>query len=43
MVAVLVPATLMGLQLGFAVLFHEGSTLLVVGNALRLLMYRTDQ
>lgn len=43
MVAVLVPATLMGLRLGFAVLFHEGSTLLVVGNALRLLMYRTDQ
>ena len=43
MVAVLVPATLMGLQLGFAVLFHEGSTLLVVGNALRLLVYRIDR
>ena len=42
MVAVLVPATLFGLQLGFAVLFHEGSTLLVVGNALRLLAYRNE-
>ncbi|MCH2181128.1 MAG: heavy metal translocating P-type ATPase [Mariniblastus sp.] len=42
MVALLIPATLFGLQLGFAVLFHEGSTLLVVGNALRLLAYRID-
>jgi Cd2+/Zn2+-exporting ATPase len=40
MVAVLVPATLVGLQLGAAVIFHEGSTLLVVANALRLLAYR---
>ena len=40
MVAVLVPATMLGLQLGAAVLFHEGSTLLVVANALRLLAYR---
>jgi Cd2+/Zn2+-exporting ATPase len=40
MVAVLVPSTLLGLQLGAAVLFHEGSTLLVVANALRLLAYR---
>jgi Cd2+/Zn2+-exporting ATPase len=40
MVAVLVPATLLGLQLGAAVIFHEGSTLLVVANALRLLAYR---
>ncbi|MGK7867689.1 heavy metal translocating P-type ATPase [Falsiroseomonas sp. E2-1-a20] len=40
MVAVLVPATLAGLQLGAAVVFHEGSTLLVVANALRLLAYR---
>jgi Cd2+/Zn2+-exporting ATPase len=40
MVAVLVPATLLGLQLGAAVLFHEGSTLLVVANALRLLAYK---
>ncbi len=40
MVTVLVPATLLGLQLGVAVVFHEGSTLLVVANALRLLAYR---
>ena len=40
MVAVLVPATLLGLKLGVAVIFHEGSTLLVVMNALRLLAYR---
>lgn len=40
MVGVLVPATLFGLQLGAAVVFHEGSTLLVVANALRLLAYR---
>ena len=40
MVIVLVPATLLGLQLGVAVVFHEGSTLLVVANALRLLAYR---
>ncbi|WP_198370115.1 heavy metal translocating P-type ATPase [Roseomonas rosulenta] len=40
MVAVLVPATLFGLQLGAAVVFHEGSTLMVVANALRLLAYR---
>lgn len=40
MVALLVPATLFGLQLGAAVVFHEGSTLLVVANALRLLTYR---
>ena len=40
MVAVLIPATLLGLQIGMAVLFHEGSTLVVVANALRLLAYR---
>lgn len=40
MVAFLVPATAFGLQMGAAVLFHEGSTLLVVVNALRLLAYR---
>jgi Cd2+/Zn2+-exporting ATPase len=40
MVAILVPATLSGLQLGVAVVFHEGSTLLVVANALRLLVWR---
>jgi Cd2+/Zn2+-exporting ATPase len=39
MVAVLIPATIFGLNIGTAVLFHEGSTLLVVINALRLLAY----
>lgn len=39
-VAVLIPSTLFGLQIGAAIIFHEGSTLLVVGNALRLLAYR---
>lgn len=39
MVAILVPATLAGLQLGAAVVFHEGSTLMVVANALRLLVW----
>jgi Zn2+/Cd2+-exporting ATPase len=40
MVAFLVPATVFGLRLGPAVLLHEGSTLFVVLNALRLLAYR---
>lgn len=40
MVAVLVPATLLGLNIGSAVALHEGSTLIVVLNALRLLAYR---
>jgi Cd2+/Zn2+-exporting ATPase len=40
MVAFLVPATVFGLRLGPAVVLHEGSTLLVVFNALRLLAYR---
>jgi Cd2+/Zn2+-exporting ATPase len=39
MVALLVPATILGLQIGPAVVLHEGSTLVVVGNALRLLGY----
>lgn len=39
-VAVLIPATILGLNIGTAVLFHEGSTLLVVANALRLLAYK---
>lgn len=39
-VAVLVPATILGLGIGPAVAVHEGSTLLVVFNALRLLAYR---
>lgn len=40
MVAILVPLTLMGtIAIGPAVVFHEGSTLVVVLNALRLLRY----
>ncbi len=39
-VAVLVPATILGLGIGPAVAMHEGSTLVVVFNALRLLAYR---
>lgn len=41
-VAVLIPATIFGLNIGTAVLFHEGSTVLVVINALRLLAFRDD-
>lgn len=40
-VALLIPATILGLNIGTAVLFHEGSTLLVVVNALRLLAYES--
>ncbi|MFN6954854.1 MAG: heavy metal translocating P-type ATPase [Acetobacteraceae bacterium] len=40
MVAVLVPAAVLGLNLGAAVVFHEGSTVAVVLNALRLLRWR---
>lgn len=43
MVAVLVPATIFGLGIGPAVFFHEGSTLLVVFNALRLLGFQQDK
>ena len=43
MVAFLVPATALGLRLGLAVVLHEGSTLLVVLNALRLLGYRSER
>jgi Cd2+/Zn2+-exporting ATPase len=39
-VAVLIPATIFGLSIGTAVIFHEGSTLVVVINALRLLAYQ---
>ncbi|MFV3130787.1 heavy metal translocating P-type ATPase [Niveispirillum sp. KHB5.9] len=39
-VALLVPATILGLGIGPAVALHEGSTLLVVFNALRLLAWR---
>ena len=38
-VALLIPATLFGLSIGLAVLVHEGSTLVVVANALRLLRF----
>lgn len=40
MVAFLVPATIAGLRMGPAVALHEGSTLVVVLNALRLLAFR---
>lgn len=40
-VAILVPTTLAGLSIGAAVLVHEGSTVLVVFNALRLLAYQS--
>ena len=39
-VALLVPATILGLGIGPAVALHEGSTLLVVLNALRLLGWK---
>ncbi len=42
-VALLVPATIFGLGIGPAVAVHEGSTLLVVFNALRLLGYRDNR
>ena len=41
MVCFLIPATIIGfVGIGPAVIFHEGSTLVVVSNALRLLAYR---
>lgn len=40
MVALLVPATILGLGIGPAVVLHEGSTLVVVFNALRLLAWK---
>lgn len=44
MVAFLIPATITGFAgIGIAVAFHEGSTLLVVVNALRLLAYRDSR
>ena len=39
-VAMLVPATIFGLGIGPAVIAHEGSTLVVVFNALRLLAFK---
>lgn len=41
MVVLLVPSSIFGLPLGFAVFFHEGSTVTVVLNALRLLIYKS--
>lgn len=43
MVAFLIPATIFGLRMGPAVMLHEGSTLIVVFNALRLLAYYETQ
>ena len=41
MVIILIPLTLLGIaEIGPAVIAHEGSTLVVVGNALRLLTYK---
>ncbi len=40
MVTFPIPATIIG-YIGIAVVFHEGSTLVVVANALRLLGYRS--
>jgi len=43
-VALLIPATIMDwASIGIAVAIHEGSTLVVVGNALRLLAYRENK
>ena len=42
-VALLVPVTILGLtNIGLAVLFHEGSTIVVVINALRLLRFKME-
>ncbi|MCF8364051.1 MAG: heavy metal translocating P-type ATPase [Prolixibacteraceae bacterium] len=42
-VALLVPSTILGLaNIGIAVLIHEGSTLVVVFNGLRLLAYKSN-
>lgn len=40
--AILVPFTIYGLSIGPAVVIHEGSTLLVVANALRLLGFKRN-
>jgi Cd2+/Zn2+-exporting ATPase len=40
-IGLLVLTSVLGIiQLGFAIVLHEGSTLVVVANALRLLAYR---
>lgn len=41
-VVLLVPATILGLGIGPAVTVHEGSTLVVVANALRLLAFKSS-
>ena len=41
-VVLLVPATILGLGIGPAVMLHEGSTLIVVLNALRLLAFQAE-
>ena len=41
-VAVLIPMTILGVGISVAVIAHEGSTLVVVANALLLLNYRSD-
>lgn len=44
MIAILVPLTLLGIAgIGPAVILHEGSTLLVIVNALRLLRYKQNE
>lgn len=44
MVAILIPLTILNVtSIGLAVIGHEGSTLIVVFNALRLLAYRKDR
>lgn len=40
-VVILIPATILGLKMGPAVAVHEGSTLIVVFNALRLLAFKS--
>lgn len=42
MVAFLVPSTILGMNIGPAVALHEGSTVIVVANALRLLAYKAS-
>jgi Cd2+/Zn2+-exporting ATPase len=42
-IAFLLPATILGFRLGAAVVLHEGSTLVVVANALRLLRFRSPK
>ncbi len=41
-VAALIPATILGIGISIAVIAHEGSTLVVVANALLLLNYKSD-